>query len=338
MKNKKVEKEIEQNIVKDYINEKISCVKLGIRYNLSSGTIYNVLKRNNIKVINYQNLILFDIKDVIKDYVENQISLTNLAKKYNTTRNLLSKKLKENNIDVINRQNLLRFNENIFDNIDTEEKAYWLGFIYADGYIGSRPLEDSKKSVYNFELSLSLHDKEHLQKFADFMEHPTNIKYDSYRCRFFITNKHLWNTLNNYGCTPRKSLTLEFPNENIFKSKDLIRHFIRGYFDGDGCVSYTKIKNNYSIITNCLGTENILNNILNYSKIKANLSLNNRKNILTKYFNLGKTKSFILCDYIYENCSIYLTRKYKRYLFFKEKNCRSFKELNELLQTNIGEN
>lgn len=49
------------------------------------------------------------------------------------------------------------------------------------------------------------------------------------RCRWWITDKHLWKTLNKYGCTPRKSLTLQFPNENIFKSKDLIRHFIRGW-------------------------------------------------------------------------------------------------------------
>lgn len=56
-------------------------------------------------------------------------------------------------------------------------------------------------------------------------------------CSWYVTNYHLWNTLNNYGCIPNKSLTLKFPDESIFKSKDLIRHFIRGYFDGDGCFS-----------------------------------------------------------------------------------------------------
>ena len=52
-----------------------------------------------------------------------------------------------------------------------------------------------------------------------------------------FANKYFWNILNSYGCTPRKSLTLKFPDRDIFKSSDLIRHFIRGYFDGDGCFS-----------------------------------------------------------------------------------------------------
>ncbi|MGM9535052.1 MAG: hypothetical protein ACI3VR_07355, partial [Intestinibacter sp.] len=62
-----------------------------------------------------------------------------------------------------------KFNEHIFDVIDTEEKAYWLGFIFADGYIGSTPLEPNKKSVYNFELSLKLEDTSHLEKFKSFI-------------------------------------------------------------------------------------------------------------------------------------------------------------------------
>ena len=60
------------------------------------------------------------------------------------------------------------------------------------------------------------------------------------RCRWNISNKHLWNSLNTLGCTPRKSLTLQFPDINIFSSPELVKHFIRGYFDGDGCLSYYK--------------------------------------------------------------------------------------------------
>jgi intein/homing endonuclease len=73
-----------------------------------------------------------------------------------------------------------------------------------------------------------------------------------------ISNKYFWNTLNNLGCIPKKSLRLEFPNENIFKSKDLIRHFIRGYFDGDGCFTRHIYYRTVTPAISILGTPNFL--------------------------------------------------------------------------------
>jgi intein/homing endonuclease len=143
-----------------------------------------------------------------------------------------------------------------------------------------------------------------------------NVKCDSYRCRWFIGNKHLWTTLNNYGCTPRKSLTLKFPDKTIFKSKDLIRHFIRGYFDGDGCV--TLQKNKYSIrpYVSIIGTWEFLNSIehyLNYPTLaKIYKDKRSQKNTYTLWFKT--IESFDFLDKVYENATIYLNRKYNRYL------------------------
>lgn len=176
------------------------------------------------------------------------MSLTKIAKLFNTNRDTLSKHLKKAGYTVVNNQNKLKFNENVFDEINTEEKAYWLGFMYADGYIDSSPLDPDKKSTYKVELSLSEYDIEHLYKFNKFMQHEdNNVKVgkvkakdkEYYRCRWGIANKHLWSSLNNLGCTPRKSLTLQFPNISIFSNDNLIVPFIRGYFDGDGCLTYS---------------------------------------------------------------------------------------------------
>ena len=52
--------------------------------------------------------------------------------------------LKEEIISLVKGE----YNKNVFDTIDTEEKAYWLGFIYADGYLNSSPLFDNKKTDY----------------------------------------------------------------------------------------------------------------------------------------------------------------------------------------------
>lgn len=157
-------------------------------------------------------------------YLVEGLSLTELSKQSGIDRRTLSTNFKRMGIEIVNKQNLTRFDEHIFDEIDNEEKAYWLGFIFADGYISS--------SSNNFELSLGLKDINHLEKFSQFMKYSGVIKQDSYRCRFSLRNKHLWNTLNNYGCTPKKSLTLRFPNKDIFKSEDLIKHFMRGILMG----------------------------------------------------------------------------------------------------------
>lgn len=56
-----------------------------------------------------------------------------------------------------------------------------------------------------------------------------------------------------------------------------------------------------------------------------------------KQLKFSQENSRILLSYLYSNCNIYLTRKYKRALFFNTKNCRSAKELAELLASENGE-
>ena len=220
----------------------------------------------------------------------------------------IRKRLKKLNIVIPNNWNRTKFNENIFDTIDTEEKAYWLGFIFADGYISS--------SNYTFEMSLNIKDIDHLRKFNTFMQHEKdNVKIGKtsykgiYRCRWSITNKHLWNTLNNYGCTPRKSLTLQFPSKEIFSNDDLIHHFIRGYWDGDGSILLNKKD---KLVCSVLGTESFLNSIIKYTNIERNIH-----NTSSKALSLFYSHSFAieLCKYLYKEATIFLNRKYNRYRF-----------------------
>ena len=232
------------------------------------------------------------------------------------------------------------YNENVFDQIDTEEKAYWLGFIYADGYISSDPLNG--KSHYQFEITLSAKDREHLEKFAKFIGYPNGVKekistrsgvdttYES--VRILISSKHLWETLNNYGCTPKKSLTLKFPNKTIFKDESLIRHFIRGYFDGDGTLGIYENK----CLLSVLGTENFLSEIAKfniYAKTIKNAGTINHSNNAYK-LSYSTKEAFGVAYNLYNNSNIYLTRKYDMFLEF----CRSYKELYELLSSKNGEN
>ena len=267
-----------QDIIRLYTQNRETSREIGKKYNVSNTYILELLKKNNIKPIDRRCLKSFDLKKDIIPLYKKGISLTKLAKQFHTSREYLSKHLKELGVEIINRQNETKFNENVFDIIDTEEKAYWLGFIYADGYISSSPLNPNKKSRYAFELSLSAKDTEHLYKFNKFMgSNKDNVKISKVkvnnkeftRCRWSIVNKHLWFTLYKLGCIPNKSLILKFPKLSIFLNpKNLVKHFVRGYIDGDGCISYIKtnpkdINSNYSPSVSILGTKDFLT-VLSY--------------------------------------------------------------------------
>ncbi len=267
-------------------------------------------------LVNKSSITNFET-DIIEPWKQGE-SLNSLSKRFNTTKSFLSKQLKSLGYQVNNTQTQINFDDTVFDSIDTEEKAYWLGFIWADGNI-----KTTSKTCYRLTINLKLEDLDHLEKFNKFTKHTKyNIKIDKIKnvCSWYACSKHLWETLNNYGCTPRKSLTLKFPDESIFKSRDLIGHFIRGYFDGDGCISYERYKNGIVMRCSLLGTMDFVEGIKQYTKLENILvQLRHNKN---DYFNLKLTnnESKYFASLIYDNAVIYLNRKYLRYQLFKKNN------------------
>lgn len=264
----------------------------------------------------------------IKNKYESGISLTKLAKIYNTTRGKLTRSLKKIGVEIINKHNTLKFNEYYFDSIDTEEKAYWLGFIFADGCIMS--------NTYSFELTLGLKDKNHIDKFIRSINYSGKIYTKKHSVSCCLRSKHLWTTLNNYGCTPKKSLTLNFPELTIFKNRDLLIPFIRGYFDGDGCITQHIHPNIVSPHISLLGTKKFLEELINNININGNFRHDKRHSDNTFSLNFCKESGIKFINLIYSNSNIYLDRKYSKFLFFKN-GSRSIQEWIELLSGKIGE-
>lgn len=157
------------------------------------------------------------------------------------------------------------FNENYFDKINNEEKAYWLGFLAADGYVCQKN--------YRIALTLKIEDINHLKKFADCIEYKGKIKTyftvlgknikkngkkDQYEMgRIYLNSKKMYFGLNKNGIISNKSLILKFPK---FISNNLIRHYIRGYIDGDGCWSSDNTKYPTVSLAIC-GTKEFLEDI-----------------------------------------------------------------------------
>jgi hypothetical protein len=212
-------------------------------------------------------------------------------------------------------------NYNYFDSIDTEEKAYWLGFIFADGNI-SKPYKmvngKQKNGTYRLEVSLCSEDYEHLDKLrvALNIDKPLNVTKTNYaysqRCRLYFQNKHMWSTLNSYGCTPQKSLTLRFPNPNIFKDKKLIKHFIRGYVDGDGCLSFAD-KNRKEAQLQILGTEQFLTELQHWLPLEFENKIYSKEGANVKALVFNQKRAFYVANYLYKDATLFLERKQNRY-------------------------
>lgn len=204
------------------------------------------------------------------------------------------------------------YNENYFEEIDTEEKAYWLGFIAADGSIVNNG------SV--LEISLKQSDRNHLIKFANAIgETDRMVKDRNQKCsngkyyptsRISVCSSTMINHLAKYGIVQNKGFNLVFPN---FLKEELLRHYLRGYFDGDGSISTNGKNRNGSpkYALNLIATESFLEdfmtwlNHLGVSKIKLQ-----NKNKMKVWNKVGINQIRIILSYLYDNCTIYLDRKY----------------------------
>lgn len=253
--------------------------------------------------------------DKAKEMFLQGISLIQIQKKLGIDRKKLSTCLKQEGYEIKLNNSKYSCNENFFNTINTEHKAYWLGFLYADGSI-------ENFGRYKIDLTISDKDKDHLLKYKESLQltYPINKRSQTlngntyYSHRVTITNKTLVEDIIKQGCVPNKSLILTFPTEKQVP-KHLIRHFIRGYFDGDGCI--TMNSNNKTYNFNILGTYDFLtaiqnefvNSIDNYKSTK--ISKDNRSEVYK--FQKGKvcgTKQINdIYNYLYKDCTIYLDRK-----------------------------
>lgn len=214
------------------------------------------------------------------------------------------------------------YNKDFFQRIDTEEKAYWLGFLYADGCI-NRIYKNEKLKAMDLEIGLCREDENHLQKFIKSIESNIEIKQKNIKndnkiydvSRITVCCTKMCKDLCEKGCTPQKSLSLEFPNTDIVPL-NLTKHFVRGYFDGDGCVSINK---NNIIQINFVGTFNFLKGVSKFLKdnkiIYKDPSIYEKGKVFEMYiYGADIIEQFYY--FLYDNTNIYLDRKHNKFEMF----------------------
>ena len=262
------------------------------------------------------------INYIINAYIKDHITIKRIAIMFDTSEATIRKLLHDNNImtkSLSERSKEDRPRDSdFFEVINTPEKAYWLGFLYADGGISIR------KKSYSLRINLKKEDDEHLKKFLKAIKgEKFSVKYttkhtkekDYYGCYVNINDNKMVTDLINKGCVPKKSLILQFPSEEQVPSF-LISHFLRGYFDGDGSIWYR-------IVHSETGTKyfhfSLLGTLDFLSKVQEILQLEHIKlDKQNNHYSLplcGNKRIYEVLKYLYQNSNsdIELTRKRNKF-------------------------
>ena len=202
------------------------------------------------------------------------------------------------------RQYQYKYDINVesFKEITDEDSAYWLGFMFADGYVLS--------NRRTFGVNLSTRDRNHLELFKDWLRyqgpihdyindgHPQSI--------LSITRPCVAESLISHGCIPRKTGRTERPKG---LSESMIRHFVRGLFDGDGSVTIGSRNGHPRLTASLVGDYDILEWVAEKSPVDFAPP---RKNSKANVFSIsadGSNKPREFLEWIYDDCSTKLHRK-----------------------------
>lgn len=211
-------------------------------------------------------------------------------------------------------------NYHFFDSIDTEAKAYWLGFLMADGWISKR--DQANSGVVGLEVQYS--DICHLKKFNKTLGgnyritdqwkkcnlQKSNTEYHS--CCLRIFSLTMYNSLVKQGLSNKKSYEASIPKIRF----DLQRHFVRGFFDGDGCfgISSSRLWVGFATASKTMKEDLIKLCSQNSITLADYYEKTGNDRIIYRPQTNTKSDKLRLLDYMYDNCTIYLDRKFKKYL------------------------
>jgi len=232
----------------------------------------------------------------VKLYEEEKKPLSEIARQYNcsvmTVSNVLSKKIEKRSYSESSRN--YNLNETYFNDIDSKEKAYWLGFIFASGSLVPR------SASYAMQVVVAGQDKTHIQAFAEAVssEAPIFEREDGVlHTRFY--SKLMFADLEKHGLKLGKWYELDMP---VFNSVEFVRSFILGYMDGKSTFGEKRIS------LEIAGPYNLLSGMNQVFKEAVGISLNLKKidtkeNGQTRYqlssfskYNVIRLLQWLYCD------------------------------------------
>lgn len=266
-----------------------------------------------------------------------------IAKQFNIDDSTIIYWLKKFNIpirtkresELISKSKHVSVDEDYFKNIDIPKKAYWLGFLMADGCI-----REYKKECYQLCFELAIRDRNIIEKFAKDINFNGKIYYTKSKARLIFANYNFCQKLMYYGIVPNKTGKESFSNIPQIYYRD----FIRGYFDGDGSIMFYD-KNNKSsenrirarfhvVCANKIFLETIKNILEDIANIAFSSKALHKKYVNSNVFEL-ETSSIkriikIYNSLYYTNC-ICMERKYNKFQLLVN-HCLNSKRLKDIVR------
>lgn len=301
---------LEPEIIKLY-KAGLSGKKIEEQTGVSASQVRRILKKHNIQARSNKTEDSIE-KDIVAKYNEG-LSSEQIAKELELDPTTICRILKRNNIDLkgaghFNRQ--YGINEDFFNVINTEEKAYFLGFWYADGYVHS-----NRTCI---RLCLHKQDIDVLHKFKSLVftgNYELNYAEEDQYVSLYVYSHIMRDDLIKQGCGPRKTFNITMPN----LSENLMPHFLRGLFDGDGCIYFPY--DGKRVVIKLTGYLSFMHEVKQFME-KYDIhgySHNVKQKELVGEFVISKQQEVHkMLNYLYKDATIYLDRKYKKYLRAKE--------------------
>lgn len=305
------------NIINLYKND-IGCDTIGKKYNVNKNVINRLIKKY-YKIRKTNNILDIDKhKNIVDDYLINNLTIVELKKKYMISYEQTRKILVKNSVNIIKSPYQYPIDSSYFNKIDNQDKSYILGFLMADGY----HLEKTNTIV----LSLHEKDKHILESIRILLKTTKQLSYIDMKKRFgnqwrlTICNKQISDDLKKHGIINNKTHITEWSKSINPSDEILTKSFIRGIFDGDGCITYSKEK--YRCRCNITGNDILLNKIIDITNtyipdIKWTITTrhNNSPNIITiNITSMKYIKKFL--EWIYNESNLKLKRKFQKYMEF----------------------
>lgn len=189
------------------------------------------------------------------------------------------------------------YDRHFFNEVDTEFKAWFLGWILSDGCI-------NKGGV-----GITIHERDIdvLNQIRDnFCSEIPIVRKNDNMFTFQISSKEIVNDICNFTNiqSGKKSNIVSFPN---FKNKSLERHFLRGYFEGDGCICKITEKKRTPYCSITSNSDKMLEDIQEKTKASCKVNLKNHS------ISWSGVNALDFLGYIYSDCTFKMLRKYELY-------------------------
>lgn len=310
----------EQYKIIDLYKKSTSIDELIYMFNSCEHDIRVILKENSIDRV--YNTFSDELYQRIITLYQQKCTQKEICYRLLVSEHAIRKTLKRNNIPMrtySENNRKYELDEHYFDTIDTQNKAYILGLFWADGcnHLGH----------YSITLCLQEDDKEVVEFVKNELKYEGPISYiklskknknHKNQYKLCINDEYMSKKLNELGMVQAKSLVAKFPE---CVPEKLYSHFIRGVFDGDGCIYYDEKRNKCT--TETVGTNLFCekcSDILHGIQCKHYLYRSKKWNDSTMSFRTtGNKSSEIFLDWIYNDAEFYMKRKHDKYLYFKQK-------------------